>query len=232
MKIGQYAGLLATVFAGCAFGAWAALKPQVAHAQINNIRTEEYMTIPNGGLQMRNGQGRVIGMIGESGGAGMIALFGPNGKPSVQIFGGSGGEVSLGVTAASSGLEVIGSTGEKAQVITQGGTAMVSAGNESRSTQMMGGRESKFVLSNAQGNPALELQSTVEGAYLRLFGAGKPLVDVSSSSTKGFLRLMAREGETDVALDGAGIMQINRQGQAIFKAPPVATPPSDGRLGL
>ncbi len=230
MKTAQYLGLLATVFTGCALGAWMALRPQVAHAQVNNVRTEEYLSIPNGGLQLRTNQGRVIGMIGESGGSGMIALFASDGKPSLQLFGGTGGQISLGTAGGSSGLHIKGPKDEQAQLLAQGGSSWVSVGTSKSSAQLTGGQDFRLMLPNGQGRPVAELQSTVEGAFLRLSGANKAMVEVNSSSTRGLMKLFAREGETEVSLDGMGTIQISKENLPLFKAP--LPPKEDGQPEL
>jgi hypothetical protein len=217
MKPLQFAALVGAVFAGCFAGAWSALRPMPVQAQ-QNVRIEDYVMIPNNGLQMKNSRGQIVGLISEQNGAGMFTLFSSTGQPSVQIAGGSGGMVSLGANEGTSGLIVTGAGGEEVRVLTQAGKGLISAGGAKARVQIVGGTENSITVPGADGATQIDLRSAVDGGIFRLNGGGKTLIELTGSAGKGHVSVNG-EGPAGVRLDGSGLLDILQGGRSVFAAP-------------
>jgi len=217
MKTTQFAILAMTAFAGCFLGAWMALRPMPVQAQ--QVRADEYLNIPNGGLRMQNSRGRVLGVISDQNGNGALTLFAEDGSPSIQISSGSGGRVALGVNSGVGGLVVDGASGESIKVLAQNGKSSVSVGSAKASIQITGGSENSILIPGADGAAQIDLRSTSDGGTLKINGGGKSLIEIMSSAGRGRLNINGSDAGS-VKIDGAGLLEILQQGRSVFAAPP------------
>lgn len=217
MKTTQFAILAIIAFAGCFSGAWIALRPMPVQAQ--QVRADEYLNIPNGGLRMQNSRGRILGVISEQNGSGALTLFADDGTPSIQISAGSGGKVALGVNSGVGGLVIDGASGESIRVLAQNGKSSVSVGSGKTNVQITGGSENSILIPGADGAAQIDLRSTSDGGALKINGGGKTLVEVISSAGRGRVNVNGSDAGA-VKIDGSGLFEILQQGRSVFAAPP------------
>lgn len=224
MKTSQLLFVCACALLGSLLGSWLALSPRTsAQAQIQpgntRSRTFDSLTIPDGGLRLVDMRMRTLGYFGLTENGLSLVLMGRNGAPSVTLEGGSGGQVIVGASGNSAGISVASQTGTTASLVATNLGSRVEMTKQGRTARFGLAEDASFVLPGRGGNPLFSIGALPQGGQVKLFNAaGKEVVDFSSNSEAGRLRVSAGAGGSQVEADGKGQLVIKKGGEALWSA--------------
>ena len=231
MRRNQFLSFCAIGFVGCFLGGFVAQagpRPVLAQYQTfpNNqpvngqvqIRSENTLFVPEGGLRMVNQQNRTLGVILDLGGNGGIVLFNNQGRPSVTLSAGGAGTIEanaqsgpiLRVTnpAGTEGVSLSGADGAVGLKVGQGVT--VTSGKD-------GGR---IVVNNSKGKASLQMENSASGGHFTgTDHAGSSMFELRAVADSGQLRLFKKDSEPGFEASGTGTATIKQAKEVLWKIP-------------
>lgn len=190
---------------------------QINPGQVN-IRSENTLFVPEGGLKIVNARNRVLGMFAESQGNGSLILNNSEGQPAVFIAASSQGIVIVGGTNAPS-LTILGPKGTEGVNIaaTEREASVVLRGGTKFSSSDSGGRVTLFDPGKVAG---IDLAAERSGGRLTLSDSSKKkLFELKCVEGAGSLALFNEEGETGFKAIGSGSAEIQKDKETLWKVP-------------
>lgn len=231
MRRHQFLAFCAVGFAGCFLGGFVAnAGPTRAFAQsqtfpgnsINpnqvQIRTENTLLIPDGGLRMVNSQNRTLGVILDQGGNGGIVLLNSQGRPSVTMIGGPAGLVELNAQTGPS-IKMSGPSGGDSVTLT-GGEATASLKLASGLALTSGTDGGHVLVNDGKANQSLRLEASAAGGRIVGFDTAKSsLFELTAKDEEGVLSLSSKNAEPGFQAFGSGSSVIKKDRETIWKIP-------------
>lgn len=231
MRRQQFLAFCAVGFAGCFLGGFVAnVGPARANAQsqtfpgnaINpnqvQIRSENILLIPDGGLRMVNAQNRTLGVIVDQGGNGGIVLFNNQGRPSVTMIGGPAGLVEMNAQTGPS-IRLTGPSGGESVSLT-GGDASASLKLKEGLALTSGTEGGRVLVNDGKANASLRLESSAAGGRIVGFDKAKSsLFELTAKENEGVLSLSSKDAEPGFQAWGSGSSIIKKDRETIWKIP-------------
>lgn len=232
MRRNQFLALCAVTLVGSTVGGYLARTgPTPAMAQYvvppNNsnqqVRTENALFIPDGGLRMVTGQNRTIGYIGSSNGAATIALFDQRGRPGVLLSGDNGGQVWLQGTSTS--IKLGNGPDQGVQLSFDGKTATLKLADGAVVTSSNDG--GRLQINDARGDARLRLDGPADGGRISGYGKnGIQKFEFKGAGDDGQIDLFGKDGGAGFQARGNGSAAVTVEKKALWKVP--ATEGGDG----
>ncbi|MBS1714090.1 MAG: hypothetical protein JST30_07100 [Armatimonadetes bacterium] len=225
MRRNQFLALCAVTLVGSTVGGYLARTgPTPAMAQYvvppnspnQQVRTENVLFIPDGGLRMVTGQNRTIGFIGSTNGAASIALFDQRGRPGVLLSGDGGGQVSLQGQSTSVKL---GSGSEAGLQLTfDGRTSTLKLKDGAVLTSSNDG--GRFQVNDARGEARLRIDGPAEGGRISGYGRnGVQKFEVKGAAEDGQIDLFGKDGAAGFQAKGNGSASVTAEKKSLWRVP-------------
>lgn len=192
--------------------------PQPGNKVPQNIRNDNFLLIPDGGLRLVNGQNRTIGAIVDQGGNGGIVFMNSSNRPSVQILAGNAGQVF-----------VDGGNGPSLRMLDPASKELISLNTlQGRPTIKLkdtldlvadtdGGR---ILIKSPQNTNSLRLDNTSDGGRITGFDRSQAtLFSLENKNGEGIFTLKDKEGSPGFQAAGTGTASVTKDKEVIWKVP-------------
>jgi len=229
MRRSQFLALCTVAFAGCFLGGFLAqIGPGRAYAQYTtfppgvqtsaNIRSDNTLFVPDGGLRLVNGQNRTLGVFTVQAGDAGLVLFDSRGRPSVTILGGQAGSVEINASMGPS-IRMSGATAKEGIVMTSNDTT--SSLSLRDSVKISGANDGgRMSIGDPKGNQTVRVDSGPEGGRITGYDkAHSTIFEILAKGDSGELSLFKKDSQAGFSAQGSGSAKIVHEKETLWKIP-------------
>lgn len=194
MKALQTVSLALAAFAGCSLGSYLAFRPSAAKAQVQPVRSESRIIVPNGGLTYVSSNGQALGRLQVGPNGLQLVFLRANGEPAIFPSDGGDGPLTLGPA----GLRVLNESGGEAITLSASGASLLQ-------------------MRSPSGGIKAAIAAEGDGGRLSLGGSSATLIDLLAKGKSGKAVITGDNAQIDA--EGDGKLTITKEGKPVFVAP-------------
>jgi hypothetical protein len=225
MNTPRYIGLLAAVFGGAMLGGYLAQKPTLtAEAQVNDpVVANEFVYVPNDGLQFVNENGALLASLFASGGGVTFSLMDANGEASVVLQSSVGQRFGFLGGPGGSELQIVNERNDSGLTFNTAGGAGLVLASEGENYFAVGAEGNRTEMEIAsQGESGISMvASRGEGAF-ELYSDGNRAVEITGDNQSGNIQLRDSNDRPRVSLasDPPQVALLAEDAATVWLAPP------------
>lgn len=194
------------------------IPPRPNNQVSGNIRNDNFIQVPDGGLRFVNSQNRTIAMMLEQGGNGGMVFLSSNNRPSISLMSGNTGQMLLD-GGNGPAIRFTDAQGKEAVSLNmnQGKPFLKLKDSIMMVAESDGGR---IFLKDPQGNNSVRIDTTPDGGRVTGYNkAQATLFMLENKDGEGTVNLLNKDGQTGFRAGGNGTAAVMKDKETIWKVP-------------